>query len=191
MEDIRITLADNLTKLRKKHKLTQVELAHQLGFSDKAISKWEQGDTIPDIETIKKIADLYGVTIDSLLEEVPIETESETKERKRIMTNKIIITLLAVTVVWTSSIVWFTIIKILNNYYFWQAFIWALPFSSIIILIFNSVWGNKRFTYMSVMCRAFRQMKPEEQEKYLAVGKALFASAFAPAAPAQNDDAAE
>ena len=94
MEDIRITLADNLTKLRKKHKLTQVELAHQLGFSDKAISKWEQGDTIPDIETIKKIADLYGVTIDSLLEEVPIETESETKERKRIMTNKIIITLL-------------------------------------------------------------------------------------------------
>ncbi|CDE27160.1 helix-turn-helix domain protein [Clostridium sp. CAG:307] len=150
MEDIRITLADNLTKLRKKHKLTQVEVAHQLGFSDKAISKWEQGDTIPDIETIKKIADLYGVTIDSLLEEVPIETESETKERKRIMTNKIIITLLAVTVVWTSSIVWFTIIKILNNYYFWQAFIWALPFSSIIILIFNSVWGNKRFTYLIV-----------------------------------------
>ena len=44
---------------------------------------------------------------------------------------------------------------------------------------------------MSVMSRAFRQMKPEEQEKYLAVGKALFASAFAPAAPAQNDDAAE
>ena len=44
---------------------------------------------------------------------------------------------------------------------------------------------------MSVMCRAFRQMKPEEQEKYLAVGKALFASAFAPAAPAQDDDAAE
>lgn len=44
---------------------------------------------------------------------------------------------------------------------------------------------------MSVMCRAFRQMKPEEQEKYLAVGKALFASAFAPAAPAQNDNAAE
>ena len=36
-----------------------------------------------------------------------------------------------------------------------------------------------------------RQMKPEEQEKYLAVGKALFASAFAPAAPAQDDDAAE
>lgn len=44
---------------------------------------------------------------------------------------------------------------------------------------------------MSVMCRAFRQMKPDEQEKYLAVGKALFASAFAPAAPAQDDDAAE
>lgn len=150
MEDIRTILADNLTKLRKKHKLTQVELANQLGFSDKAISKWEQGDTIPDIGTIKKIADLYGITVDSLLEESPIETEVESKERKRIITNKIIITLLAVTVVWTSAIVLFTLIKIMNNHYYWQAFIWALPFSSIIILIFNSIWGKRRYTYLIV-----------------------------------------
>ena len=79
MEDIRLILADNLTKLRKKHKLTQVELAHKLGFSDKSVSKWEQGDTIPDIETIKKIADLYGVSVDSLLEDKPQEDEIDTK----------------------------------------------------------------------------------------------------------------
>lgn len=150
MEDIRLILADNLTKLRKKHKLTQVELAHQLGFSDKSISKWEQGDTIPDIETIKKIADLYGVSVDSLLEDKPQENEIDTKERKRIMTNKIIITLLAVTVVWTSSIVLFTIVNILYNAYYWQSFVWALPASSIIILIFNSIWGKKRYNYLIV-----------------------------------------
>lgn len=150
MEDIRLILADNLTKLRKKHKLTQVELAHQLGFSDKSISKWEQGDTIPDIETIKKIADLYGVSVDSLLEDKPQEDEIDTRERKRIMTNKIIITLLAVTVVWTSSIVLFTIVNILYNAYYWQSFVWALPASSIIILIFNSIWGKKRYNYLIV-----------------------------------------
>lgn len=150
MEDIRLILADNLAKLRKKHKLTQVELAHQLGFSDKSISKWEQGDTIPDIETIKKIADLYGVSVDSLLEDKPQENEIDTKERKRIMTNKIIITLLAVTVVWTSSIVLFTIVNILYNAYYWQSFVWALPASSIIILIFNSIWGKKRYNYLIV-----------------------------------------
>ncbi len=150
MEDIRLILADNLTKLRKKHMLTQVELAHQLGFSDKSISKWEQGDTIPDIETIKKIADLYGVSVDSLLEDKPQEDEIDTKERKRIMTNKIIITLLAVTVVWTSSIVLFTIVNILYNAYYWQSFVWALPASSIIILIFNSIWGKKRYNYLIV-----------------------------------------
>ena len=44
---------------------------------------------------------------------------------------------------------------------------------------------------MSVMCRAFRQMTPDEQDKYLAVGKALFASAFTPADPVQTEDAAE
>lgn len=150
MEDIRLILADNLTKLRKKHKLTQVELAHQLGFSDKSISKWEQGDTIPDIETIKKIADLYGISVDSLLEEKPQEDEIDTKERKRIITNKIVITLLAVTVVWTSSIVLFTIVNILYNAYYWQSFVWALPASSIIILIFNSIWGKKRYNYLIV-----------------------------------------
>lgn len=150
MEDIRLILADNLTKLRKKHKLTQVELAYQLGFSDKSISKWEQGDTIPDIETIKKIADLYGVSVDSLLEDKPKEDEIDTKERKRIMTNKMIITLLAVTVVWTSSIVLFTIVNILYNAYYWQSFVWALPASSIIILIFNSIWGKKRYNYLIV-----------------------------------------
>lgn len=148
MEDIRLILADNLTKLRKKHKLTQVELAHQLGFSDKSISKWEQGDTIPDIETIKKIADLYGISVDSLLEEKTQEDEIDTKERKRIMTNKIVITLLAVTVVWTSSIVLFTIVNILYNASYWQSFVWALPASSIIILIFNSIWGKKRYNYL-------------------------------------------
>lgn len=150
MEDIRLILADNLTKLRKKHKLTQVELAHKLGFSDKSVSKWEQSDTIPDIETIKKIADLYGVSVDSLLEDKPQEDEIDTKERKRIMTNKIIITLLAVTVVWTSSIVLFTIVNILYNAYYWQSFVWALPASSIIILIFNSIWGKKRYNYLIV-----------------------------------------
>lgn len=150
MEDIRLILADNLTKLRKKHKLTQVELAHKLGFSDKSVSKWEQGDTIPDIETIKKIADLYGVSVDSLLEDKPQEDEIDTRERKRIMTNKIIITLLAVTVVWTSSIVLFTIVNILYNAYYWQSFVWALPASSIIILIFNSIWGKKRYNYLIV-----------------------------------------
>lgn len=150
MQDIRLILSDNLTKLRKKNKYTQVELANKLGFSDKAISKWEQGDTIPDIETIKKLADLYGITIDSLLEEMPEETEKETKEKKRIITNKIIITLLAVTVIWTGAIVWFAIVKILNNYYFWQAFIWALPLSAVIILIFNSIWGHRKFNYLII-----------------------------------------
>ena len=59
MEDIRQILADNLTKLRKANNYTQIELGKKLGFTDKAVSKWEQGDTVPDIETLKKLSDLF------------------------------------------------------------------------------------------------------------------------------------
>ena len=143
-------LGETIKAIRKSKGLSQEELAALLNVVRQTVSKWEQGDTIPDIETIKKIADLYGISVDSLLEEKPQEDEIDTKERKRIMTNKIVITLLAVTVVWTSSIVLFTIINILYNAYYWQSFVWALPASSIIILIFNSIWGKKRYNYLIV-----------------------------------------
>ena len=86
MEDIRQILADNLTKLRKANNYTQIELGKKLGFTDKAVSKWEQGDTVPDIETLKKLSDLYHVSIDSLLDESPIETKVNTKEKNKIIT---------------------------------------------------------------------------------------------------------
>lgn len=82
MSDLRIILADNLIKLRKANHLTQLELAQKLNYSDKAISKWEHGDTLPDIETLKTLADMYGVTVDALLTEEPIENKIDLKQTR-------------------------------------------------------------------------------------------------------------
>ena len=148
MEDIRQILADNLTKLRKANNYTQIELGKKLGFTDKAVSKWEQGDTVPDIETLKKLSDLYHVSIDSLLDESPIETKINTKEKNKIITNKIIITLMSITLVWATALILFTLgVLGAEPTYEWKLFIWALPITFIVILIFNSVWGRARYNY--------------------------------------------
>lgn len=61
MENVKEIIARNLTELRKSHKMTQSALAEKLNYSDKAISRWEHAETLPDIETLCRICDIYGV----------------------------------------------------------------------------------------------------------------------------------
>lgn len=60
-------LSDNLIMLRNVHGLSQEDVAGKINISRQAYSKWESGKTIPDIEKCGKLAELYGVTIDSLI----------------------------------------------------------------------------------------------------------------------------
>lgn len=55
------------TELRKAHKFTQAELAERLNYSDKAVSKWERAESIPDVMMLQQIASMFGVTVDYLL----------------------------------------------------------------------------------------------------------------------------
>ena len=66
MEDLKIIVGKNLAALRKKKKLTQIELADKFNYSDKAVSKWEQGATLPDLETLCQLCDFYRVTTEVL-----------------------------------------------------------------------------------------------------------------------------
>lgn len=60
-------LADNLILLRNMKGLTQEQVAEVIGISRQSYSKWEQGETVPDIDKCDKLAKFYGVTIDSLI----------------------------------------------------------------------------------------------------------------------------
>lgn len=63
------TLSKKLKEYRSRHNLTQKELAARLFVSDKAISKWERGNGLPDIETLVHLADLLGTPVEELLKE--------------------------------------------------------------------------------------------------------------------------
>lgn len=58
---------DNLTELRKMHGMTQEELAAKLDVSRQTVSKWEIGESLPDIEKSRTIAELFNVTLDDLV----------------------------------------------------------------------------------------------------------------------------
>ena len=68
MESLKTVIAKNIVSLRKANHLTQTELADKLNYSDKAVSKWERGDSLPDVIVLKQIADLFGVTLDYLVQ---------------------------------------------------------------------------------------------------------------------------
>lgn len=64
---------DNLVELRKIHDMSQEELADKIGVSRQTLSKYETGESLPDIEKCKLIADAFGVSIDDLLNYEPQE----------------------------------------------------------------------------------------------------------------------
>lgn len=60
-------ISTNLKKLRKTGKYTQEEVADKIGVSRQAVAKWEKGETVPDINNCLALAELYGVTLDDLV----------------------------------------------------------------------------------------------------------------------------
>lgn len=60
-------LSENLLSLRKVHQLTQEEVAEKVGVSRQALAKWEMGETVPDIERCRMLAELYDVSLDALV----------------------------------------------------------------------------------------------------------------------------
>ncbi|WP_034452729.1 helix-turn-helix domain-containing protein [Butyrivibrio sp. AE2032] len=62
-----MSFADNLMELRKLNNLSQEEIAEKIGVSRQTLSKYETGDSLPDIERCKQLADIFGVTMDDLI----------------------------------------------------------------------------------------------------------------------------
>ena len=60
-------VADNITMYRKANGLTQIQLAEKLNYSDKAVSKWERGESLPDLYILMQIVDMFGITLNDLV----------------------------------------------------------------------------------------------------------------------------
>ncbi len=99
-----------IKELRKKNILTQKELADQLNISDKAVSKWEVGDSYPDISLLIPISNIFNVTVDELL-----KCKYNIKERKGEITKNLIIFNIAANIILIIVIIVFLLITLYEN----------------------------------------------------------------------------
>lgn len=154
MKDLRDIVAKNIATLRTEAGLTQLKLAEKLNYSDKAVSKWERGESVPDIFMLKEIADTFGVTVDYLLTEEHNEEQIKNEKDKRVMgKNRILITFLATSLVWLIATAAFVILNIAAPEALlrgWMMFIYAIPASAIVVLVFNSIWGRVKLNYLII-----------------------------------------
>ena len=152
MRDVKSTVAKNLTMLRKNKGITQAELAEQFNYSDKAVSRWEHGDTLPDINVLCELCEFYGITMNNLIsEECKIEEIDKTQE-KNAKIYRIWLGILTASVVWLFATVWFAYSQIAFHKGYWLAFVWAIPLSCVVILyVCRGVFGwIPKFVFISV-----------------------------------------
>lgn len=142
-EELKTVIGKNIAEYRKLAGLSQIDFAEKLNYSDKAVSKWERGESLPDIIVLKQIADLFGITVNDLLGE-----KEEKKKRiniNKLLRNKTFIFILSVGIVWLVATIVCVFMLIFGNTskWVWLPFIYALPISFIIGIVFMAIWKNR------------------------------------------------
>lgn len=150
MEDVKAILAKKMTALRTKSGMTQAELGAKLNYTDKSVSKWEHGDATPPIDVLKEIADVFGVTVDYMISESEDESFDKVYVGKTNVTNKIIITCLSVLIVWLLATMIFFYSSFFSFSRPWLIFIHACPVSFIVLIVFNGIWGKRKYVFILI-----------------------------------------
>lgn len=142
MDEFKKVVAGNITRLRTSMNLTQAQLGEKLNYSDKSISKWERGESIPDVFLLKKIADLAGVTVDYIINPHSDDEEIQPNKTEGRRYSRRFITLTVLAGIWALAVLLFVILWIAGIVN-WLIFVYAIPVSLITLLVLNSVWGDR------------------------------------------------
>ncbi len=154
MSDIKFVIAKNIYELRVAKGMTQLELAEELHYSDKAVSKWERGDSLPEITTLVSIAKIFEVTLDYLVEEhisdKTLPENNETKVTK--VKNHALISGMGILVVWLVATFIFFMVDVFTDTikYSFLPFLFAIPVTLIVWLVFNSIWFNHKRNFLII-----------------------------------------
>lgn len=144
-KDYKTIIAKNLIAYRKQAKLTQQELADQLNYTDKAVSKWERGEAIPDVLVLKQIATMYGIGVDDFFVELQDNQPPKKPENiKRRQIKHLLISLLSALLVWLVA----TVVSVLTRMFAptvpieYYAYLSAIPLTFVVLVVFNAIWGK-------------------------------------------------
>ena len=145
----------NISAYRKRIGLTQKGLAKKLNYSDKAVSKWERGESIPDVLVLSQLAELFGVTVNDLVADpdvLPEQTGAVQQAMGKVVertlkrkADKRIILGLSSTLVWSVALLIYVVLSSLDIPYSWLSFFYAVPADAIVLLSLRSAWRDFRW----------------------------------------------
>ncbi len=154
-EKLKKQIGKNIASYRKRLRMTQAGLAEKLNYSDKAVSKWERGESVPDVQTLMQLAEMFDITVNDLLvdpnelpenpgtvERVMGKAVEKTLKRKA---DKRIILGLSTVLVWSVALLLFVILSSLDIEKSWTAFVYAIPVTAIVLLSLRSAWKDFRW----------------------------------------------
>lgn len=162
-EKLKAMLGINIASYRKQQGLTQAGLAEKLNYSDKAVSKWERGESMPDVLTLLQLSELFGVKVDDLLSDpnrLPEESgavvgkmEKAVEKTLKRKADKQSILMLSSLLVWFVALLVFVVVSSLGITKSWVAFFYAIPADAIVMLSLRSAWRDFRWnkTLVSVI----------------------------------------
>ena len=156
-EKLKYQIGANIAAYRKQAGLTQAGLAEKLNYSDKAVSKWERGESMPDVLTLVQLSRQFEVTVNDLLTD-PNELPGNPGKLEKAMTqvsekalkrkaNKNVILALSSTLVWFVALLAFVLLSSfeLLEPYSYLLFTYAIPANAIVLLSLRSAWHDFRW----------------------------------------------
>ena len=153
MDDLKVITASNIINLRTAKGMTQAELGELLNYSDKSVSKWERAEAVPDAYVLKKMSEIFGVSVDYLLSSHDSWEKPESFKKAERNFHSSIITILVIFGIWTLAFLIYIIGWLLKANW-WLLFVYAVPVSLITFLVLNSVWeqgkNNRHIIYALV-----------------------------------------
>lgn len=140
---LRALVGKNIARYRKAHGDTQAALGQKLSYSDKAVSKWERGEGLPDLYVLTQIAGLYGATVGELIGETKPELQRNPNMRLYIFLFSAALTFVLATVLLFA----FEIAQVRFNT--WLFLVYAAAITALEASIFSVLWWGLRWKLVS------------------------------------------
>lgn len=168
-EELKIRVGANIARLRKSRGLTQAELAERINYSDKAVSKWERAESLPDVLTLICLAEQLGTDMNTLTGLQPASPEpvsipepaaepasvpEQPPVKKKPIADRGVIQKLSSILVWVVALFLYMVLDEFGIKNLWLLFVVAVPANAIVLLSLRSAWklyGMNRFLISVIM----------------------------------------
>lgn len=156
-EKLKNQIGANISAYRKRAGLTQAGLAEKLNYSDKAVSKWERGESVPDVVTLAQLAEQFDITVNDLLVDpnaLPEDTGKVQQAMEQVVekalkrkADKRIILMLSSILCWFVALFLYVVLSAIpfTESWSWLFFIYAIPANAIVLLSLRSAWHDFRW----------------------------------------------